>query len=179
MRTDSLAFRLFVAAAVWSVVALLAAGLIITALYRASVERGFDARLDVYAKTIIAALVDTPQNPQAVTGTFGEPRFGLPLSGWYWQVEGRRGRRRISVAVRCPLAIPQHCRRRDGRRPSRLCRRAVRPKTLHLLVRVVHIGDETYNVAVAGNADEVAAGSRLLPQQRRPDRLASSVLASS
>ena len=48
MRLNSLAARLIAAATLWAVVALVAAGLILTSLYRQTVENAFDERLDVY-----------------------------------------------------------------------------------------------------------------------------------
>ena len=47
MRANSLAFRLVAGAAVWSLAALLVAGLALSALFRDYVERSFDARLTV------------------------------------------------------------------------------------------------------------------------------------
>src|SRR5258707_11495825 len=92
MRLNSLAVRLIVAATLWSAVALLAAGLILTSLYRQSVERSFDQRLTVYLRTLVGMLAT--QNPANLTdpGNLGEQRFELPYSGWYWQVQrGKNG----------------------------------------------------------------------------------------
>lgn len=89
MRIESLSLRLFLSAALWSAVSLAAAGVILVALYAQSVERGFDARLSVYLKTLVGALAegadasDGPPDP----GNLGEPRFVLPFSGWYWMVQ--------------------------------------------------------------------------------------------
>ena len=44
MRSDSLAFRLVAGAALWSAIALVAGGLILSAIFRNSVERSFDSR---------------------------------------------------------------------------------------------------------------------------------------
>src|SRR5690242_9199181 len=92
MRLNSLALRLIVAATLWSAVALLAAGLILTSLYRQSVERAFEQRLTVYLRTLVGMLA--AQNPSNLTdpGNLGEPSFELPYSGWYWQVQrGKSG----------------------------------------------------------------------------------------
>ncbi|MEP0234129.1 MAG: histidine kinase, partial [Roseibium sp.] len=86
----SLSGRLVVVAAVWSVLALAVAGFILVGLYQAASERAFDAQLDVYVKSILAEMVPDPaagesapvREPKGV----GEPRFSLPLSGWYWTV---------------------------------------------------------------------------------------------
>jgi signal transduction histidine kinase len=86
MRLNSLAVRLIAAASLWSAVALAVAGLILTSLYRQTVEQAFDERLGVYLTTLIGNLAN--QDPAALTdpGNLGEPRFELVFSGWYWQV---------------------------------------------------------------------------------------------
>ena len=158
MRTDSLAFRLFVAAAVWSLVALVAAGLVINTLYRQSVERGFDARLDVYAKTIIAALVDNAASPESVGGTFGEPRFGLPLSGWYWQVEEAGKVVAASPSLfDAPLKMPTSSVAAVEGGTDRGYIEGPSGQMLRMLVLGVNVGSRSFRVAVAGSADEVAA----------------------
>ena len=88
---NSLARRLFFISAIWSVAAILVAGLILVALYRQSVERAFDERLDVYLKTVVGELAADQQAGEGGStaisvGGLGEPRFALPLSGWYWTV---------------------------------------------------------------------------------------------
>ena len=86
MPANSLAFRLIAAASLWTAAALLVAGLIITSLYRETVERAFDERLSVYLRTLVGSLAT--ENPAQLTepGNLGEPRFELSYSGWYWQV---------------------------------------------------------------------------------------------
>ena len=87
MRLNSLAARLIAAATLWSVVALIVAGLILTHLYRQSVEQGFDERLNVYLQTLVGALgAQDPTRPLADPGNLGEQRFELVYSGWYWEV---------------------------------------------------------------------------------------------
>ncbi len=83
----SLASRLIVAATLWAVVALVAAGLILVSLYRSTVENGFDQRLSVYLSTLIGSLsAQDPGQPFSDPGNLGEQRFELLYSGWYWQV---------------------------------------------------------------------------------------------
>ncbi|MFL1877112.1 sensor histidine kinase, partial [Hansschlegelia beijingensis] len=81
----SIAVRLFLSAALWTGAVLLIVGVTLSSYYTRSVERGFDQRLHVYLKTLVAAVADgtfSREDP----GSFGEPRFDLPLSGWYWQI---------------------------------------------------------------------------------------------
>lgn len=90
----SLATRLVVVAAVWSIIALALAGVFLVSLYQRSSERAFDAQLDVHIKALIAEMLET--DTTFVSGVAkttvteptyrGDPRFSLPLSGWYWTV---------------------------------------------------------------------------------------------
>jgi signal transduction histidine kinase len=93
MRSGSLANRLLLVAALWSLVVLLVAGLVLLQLYRTSTERAFDERLHVYLKAIVAAVSTAPDEGSFNPGNFGEPRFDVPLSGWYWQIRNVGSRR--------------------------------------------------------------------------------------
>jgi signal transduction histidine kinase len=86
MTSRSLAFRLFAAAALWVIVVLLVAGVILASYYRQASEAGFDERLHVYLKALVADLANADTLNTAQIGGLGEPRFEIPLSGWYWQV---------------------------------------------------------------------------------------------
>ena len=89
MAAPSLAARLLFSAALWTAAVLTIAGLVLSSYYQGLIERSFDQRLNVYLKALVADLASDP-NFDAIQFTVGEPRFELPLSGWYWQV-GRRG----------------------------------------------------------------------------------------
>ncbi len=78
-------------AAVWSTLALVIAGFILVGLYRAAGERAFDSQLEVHLNTIIGEMVSPDTTGGATPGvqrpeSLPEPRFALPLSGWYWTV---------------------------------------------------------------------------------------------
>jgi len=93
-RQRSLAARLVIVAALWSAIALALAGIFLVSLYQRSSERSFDAQLEVHIKALIAEMLET--EAAATTGVAttrvteptyrGDPRFSLPLSGWYWTV---------------------------------------------------------------------------------------------
>jgi signal transduction histidine kinase len=85
IRFDSLYVRLILGAALWSLVALAAAGVILISLYRTTVESAFDDRLNVYLKTLIGAFADQAPAPLSDPGNLGEQRFEQLFSGWYWQ----------------------------------------------------------------------------------------------
>ena len=61
MRANSLALRLFFSATTWIVVILVVAGIVLSGVYRAAVERAFDRRLGVYLRTLVAD-VATPDD---------------------------------------------------------------------------------------------------------------------
>ncbi len=82
----SLSFRLALYAAAGSAIALIAAGVIFIALFRQSVERNFDDRLDVLSRALVGASVSGEGLALDHTAGIGEPRFALPQSGWYWQI---------------------------------------------------------------------------------------------
>ena len=79
----SIGIRLFLSAAVCCIVVLVIAGIGLTTFYRRSAERGFDERLSVYIKELVADLAAPPETERQTIGDLGEPRFDLPLSGWY------------------------------------------------------------------------------------------------
>lgn len=91
MRLNSLSVRLIAAASLWSAVALVVAGLILTSLYRQTVEQAFDDRLGVYLRTLIGTLAVEDPNALSDPGNLGEQRFELLYSGWYWQVRRSEG----------------------------------------------------------------------------------------
>src|SRR5438046_5495700 len=86
MRLNSLALRLFLSAATWTVVILVATGIVLSSIYRAAVERAFDRRLGVYLRTLVADVASPEESGEKFPQSLGEPLFELPLSGWYWQV---------------------------------------------------------------------------------------------
>jgi signal transduction histidine kinase len=91
VRPRSLASRLVIAAILWIAAALAIGGLLISALFRDSVERNFDARLTVHVDSLIAVSRYDDSGRLILSRTLPEPRFDLPYSGWYWQISDHRG----------------------------------------------------------------------------------------
>lgn len=85
-RRFSIATRLFVSAAAWSIAILVVAGFVLSTIQRRVTERGFDERLQVYVQTMAANIAVRNENNVIDPFGLGDPRFSLPLSGWYWQV---------------------------------------------------------------------------------------------
>jgi len=88
IRRGNLRFRLLVGAAVWIIVALIVAGLGLSRLFAAEVERRQVEELINHLNQLTAGLsVDSVGQPVLV-GTLSDPRFGRPYGGLYWQVSG-------------------------------------------------------------------------------------------
>jgi signal transduction histidine kinase len=85
-RGGSIALRLFVSAAILSFSILLVAGLALSAIYRTTAEAGFDERLGVYLRALVADIATPVDEGRAEPGQLGDPQFELALSGWYWQI---------------------------------------------------------------------------------------------
>jgi signal transduction histidine kinase len=86
MRLNSLSLRLILGAALWTVAAVVAAGVVLTSLYQRTVERTFDEQLDNYVNAIIGTM-SVAGVQEVRIGDLGEPLlFGSIFSGWYWQI---------------------------------------------------------------------------------------------
>jgi signal transduction histidine kinase len=86
LQNQSIATRLLVSSAAWSLVILLVAGVVLSTYHRRTTERAFDERLHVYLKSLVAAVASPDDSERNDPYSLGEPRFDLPLSGWYWQI---------------------------------------------------------------------------------------------
>ncbi|MBV9139020.1 MAG: sensor histidine kinase [Hyphomicrobiales bacterium] len=162
-RSWPLAARLLASAAVLCAAILLVAGFALTTLYRRTAERSYDERLYVYLKEIVAAVSQDPQGKLSEAGNFGEPRFDLPLSGWYWQVDKidapgpSVGGSNSLVGARLQL-LPQspvedlRGERREGyvEGPDE--------QRLRIVQRTIDFGDDgRFRIAVAARAEEIDA----------------------
>ncbi|MDX3808435.1 ATP-binding protein [Bosea thiooxidans] len=157
----SLGARLFLSAAFCCVLILVLAGLGLTTFYRRSAERGFDERLSVYIKELVADLAALPETERQSIGDLGEPRFDLPLSGWYWQItrlDGDRPNVRASrslVGGQLPKLLDQNISPNNrGLRESYIS--GPDDRTLRVLEREIDVGEDgRFTVAVAAPADEI------------------------
>lgn len=157
----SIGSRLFVSAILCSLVILFGAGLVLSAIYRRATERSFDERLQVYVQSV-AANVATKNTANAIDPYgLGDPRFTLPLSGWYWQVHSEG---RLKPEVFSSLSL-------FGGRLPRLESMNIAPhdgsaregyiigpdeRHLRLVERALELPDGSrYLVQIAGNADEI------------------------
>ena len=159
MRRNSLSFRLIAAAALWSVVALAIAGLILTNLYRETVERAFDERLSVYLRTLVGNLADQDPADLSDPGNLGEPRFELTYSGWYWQVrEADEGPVVLASTSLFTDTLDFAEARNETDFNGMTSGALVGPdnQSLRALTLTVTFGDHRYDVLVAGDAGETA-----------------------
>ena len=162
-RPFSISSRLLLTAVICSVAILFVTGLVLSEIQRRAAEREFDERLQVYLQSVAANIAARNANNPIDPYGLGDPRFTLPLSGWYWQITRTDllpPETTSSLSLfggRLPrladLGIPAH----DG-----LSREGyiIGPdeRRLRLIERVVEISaDGKYLLQVAASADEIDA----------------------
>jgi signal transduction histidine kinase len=165
MGPKSLAFRLFASAAAWTLVVIPIAAILLISLYRQAVERNFDARLNVYMTSLVAASTpesgESPQEP----ANLGDPIFTIPFSGWYWQIKPLKGAKRPLYISDSLLDQQLDLPSQDGISPDEtLTRRSYAPgpddQNLRIVEREIRPGgddSDAYSYAVAGDAAEIDA----------------------
>ncbi|MGT4666054.1 hypothetical protein ACVTYA_14870, partial [Enterococcus hirae] len=142
------------------------AGFGLTTFYRRSAERGFDERLSVYIKELVADLAAPPEAERQAIGDLGEPRYDLPLSGWYWQnirLDGERPSVRTSrslVGGQLPKLLDQNLQPNPrGLRESYIS--GPDERRLRVLEREIDVGEDgRFTVGVAAPADEIEGDIR-------------------
>jgi len=170
MRANSLATRLFLSAASWTIVILIITGIILSSLYRQAVERTFDRRLNLYLRTLIADVAPPDQNSEATEErslqTLGEPLFELPLSGWYWQIlrlDDPKVEKRISRSL-WDRALPRLEEQGIALSPGGVRVAYIdgpEEQRLRIIERPVDFGSEgRFLVSVAGDATEIYEETR-------------------
>ncbi|ODA67147.1 Virulence sensor histidine kinase PhoQ [Methyloligella halotolerans] len=87
MSRGSLRWRLLLAGAVSSLVAVLVAAALLTLLFQRHVARSADNELTVHLDQLIAGLGRGADGGIAVIAPPGDSRFSEPLSGLYWEVK--------------------------------------------------------------------------------------------
>lgn len=161
----SIASRLVLSSLFWSTILLVLAGLILTALYRQTTERSFDDLLLVYANDLAAELVSQDAEKREF-GALGDPRFEIPLSGWYWQVgrveasprELRSSRSLVGNTL--PNLAPAVADRGFGE-TRKESRDGPEGRVLRIVERDIDLGEDGRHVVrVAGPTDEIAATVR-------------------
>ncbi|WP_348272657.1 ATP-binding protein [Pannonibacter tanglangensis] len=152
-RRKSLAARLVAVAALWSVAALALAGFILVELYRDTVERAFDSQLEVYQKAIIGAMAPTDGSTINRPENLGEPRFNLPLSGWYWTIADWPNWRIVHASgslVGDMLLVPPLA---YGQRTGGGFATGPGGEELRVSQRIISFDGKTYLIAVGGKTE--------------------------
>jgi signal transduction histidine kinase len=163
MRLNSLAFRLFASAAAWTLVVLPVTAFILISLYRQAVERNFDARLNVYLTSLVASTTQGGATAPKEPTNLGEPVFGIPFSGWYWQIKPLDGATRPEFVsdslLDQQLTLPSQS---DVPPDKSLTRRAYAPgpegQRLRVVEREIKLAgplSTPYSYAIAGDAREI------------------------
>lgn len=161
MRGSSLARRLFLTAAVVSAVVLVLSGILLSSLYRASVERAFDRRLTVYLKTIVVDVASAPSGTLPDPAPLGEPLFQIPVSGWYWQITRFTGdireiKRSPSVPPDASITLEEQkvpLRAGGGREGYK---QGPEDQLLRIVEREIDLGEDgRYLASVAADAGEI------------------------
>ncbi len=159
LRFNSLSVRLALSAALWTLVAIAAAGIILTSLYRRAAERTFDENLDNYYSAIVGAI--TQQWPNEITSVdnLSEPLFGSVYSGWYWQIssEGQVVLKSQSLLFDA-LAVPDNAPPRDDQGFVRFTTTGPGGETIRAIESSTTINNQaTYRIVVSGNATALGA----------------------
>jgi signal transduction histidine kinase len=165
MRPSSLSSRLILSSLVVSVVLLAATGFLLASLFTAALERNFDQRLRSVLDGLLANIEVTADGAPRLSSAIVDPRFGLPLSGWYWQVvpvDKARGTADLASnsLLEQRLAVPADLRTRDGVQAFYV--KDTLGVTLRAIEQVFTLpgGTTAYSVLVAGNYDELSAEVR-------------------
>lgn len=165
MRPSSLSGRLILSSLAVSVVLLAATGLILAHLFTTALERNFDQRLRSVLDGLLANIDVTAEGAPHLTSAIVDPRFALPLSGWYWQVvpvDKAAGAADLASGslLEQRFTVPPELAGRDGVQAFYLTDKL--GVTLRAIAQVFTLPGSTraYCVLVAGNYDELAAEVR-------------------
>lgn len=148
----SLAGRLVLVAAVWSTIALALAGVFLVSLYQRASERAFDAQLEIHIKALISEMLET-DGDQAETSVIapsyrGDPRFSLPLSGWYWTVR-KAADNEVLYASESLVGDPLNTPALGQKEKDAGFVTGPKGDEVRVLQQKVEIGDTAYTLAVA------------------------------
>ncbi len=169
MRTNSLAARFLAISALWSVVALVATALLLTALYQGNAERNFRDLLTAHLYNLMG-VVDIDENGQLIgTPNLGDPLFKQPYSGWYWSVRPQAEKNSDAVTHRIlksasmvdsRLAVPAIAEKpfKDGFLRN-FQTNGFQGEKLVVVEAQIYLGegDDIYRFMVAGNHDALDA----------------------
>ena len=82
----SLAVRVVGMSSLWTIAALLAVGILISALYRQAAEDGFSALLEAQLFNLINTVTINDAGYLSGSPNLGDLKYVQPQSGWYWEI---------------------------------------------------------------------------------------------
>ena len=82
----SLTGRLMISAIIWSSVAMVIGGIVLSFAFRSYVLSDVDKRLELLLDTLIGVSEVSPNGEFRFNQPLTDQRFSTPYSGWYWQV---------------------------------------------------------------------------------------------
>lgn len=137
-------------------------GVVLSSLFRSSIEANFDARLQVYLDSLIANVELSKQRKLSEVGNLGEVRFNLPFSGWYWQVslDGGKDEEGLASLSLLDQRLQISARAAKTAQPNALIKSVIEGPEQQQLRIIKHqiklVGSENdYSFIVAGNSDEL------------------------
>ena len=153
LQGNSIASRLFVAAAFWSASILIVAGLGLAALNSRTTEVSFDDTLELYSKTLADYVAGGAEEGRPLVAA----QFELAFSGWYWQI-ARLDRPEAALRTSKSLFGSQLPSLEDSTVDKNNFARGYvtgpGEKPLRMIERVIDAGEEgRFLIQVAGNAN--------------------------
>ena len=162
MQTNSLSFRLIFTSGLVAVVLLFSAALLLSNLFQAAVERNFDARLRAVLDGLLANVELGTDGAPGMSGKIPDPRFTIPLSGWYWQVSPPKDKALGELASESSLEkrlVPSAAdlKTRDEGGVASFYMVDSKGKQLRVIEQKFKLfgGDDEFSFLVAGNFDEL------------------------
>ncbi len=158
----SLVGRLVLSSLVTALVMLVLAGALLFWLFRSTVERQFDARLEALMNGLLAHLEQGEDGSFYLTRNPANPLFELPASGWYWQIAPLSGAK--GAVLTSPSLLEKRFELRSFERLSRdedgaarLTMRGPHGIRLRVLEQRISLFDDEnrYSIVVAGNAERM------------------------
>ncbi len=162
MRVNSLAFRLLASSTAIAIIMLVAASLLLNAIFKQALERNFDLRLKSALDGILANVALGEDGQIKLQGPVADARFSLPLSGWYWQISGPGSGPRLLAS---PSLLDQQLEpvppgsKRDGDGVATYSTHDSSGTLLRVMDEKLKLFNQAadYEFAVTGNFDELKA----------------------
>ena len=162
MRSNSLSFRLIFTSAAVAIVLLVSAAFLLAFLFQTAIERNFDARLRAVLDGLLANVELGTDGAPGMSGQIADPRFTIPLSGWYWQVSPPKDKALGELASESSLEIrlaptDADLQTRDSGGVASFYIRDSGGKQLRAIEQKFKLfgGEDEFSFLVAGNFDEL------------------------